>query len=122
MNIIKGPDLPTGGIIVENKESIFSSYMTGRGSFRLRARWKKEKINKKWIIVITEIPYQVQKTKLLEKLVELIDSKKLPLISSVSDESAEDIRIIIEPKNSKINPEILMESLFKFSDLETKFP
>ena len=120
LNIIKGPDLPTGGIIVENKESIFSSYMTGRGSFRLRARWKKEKINKKWIIVITEIPYQVQKTKLLEKLVELIDSKKLPLISSVSDESAEDIRIIIEPKNSKINPEILMESLFKFSDLETK--
>ena len=73
LNIIKGPDLPTGGIIVENKESIFSSYMTGRGSFRLRARWKKEKINKKWIIVITEIPYQVQKTKLLEKLVELID-------------------------------------------------
>ncbi len=121
LGFIKGPDFPTGGTIVESKDSIINSYITGKGGFRLRSKWFQEKITKnKWQIIITEIPYQVQKSKLLERIVELIDLKKISLISNVRDESAEDVRIIIEPKSYKLNPSLIMESLFKMSDLETR--
>lgn len=121
--LVQGPDFPTGGILVEPRESILESYRTGRGSFRLRARWHKEDGGRgTWVIVITEIPYQVQKSRLIEKIAELLIAKKLPLLDDVRDESAEDVRIVLEPKNRTVDPELLMESLFKLSDLENRFP
>ncbi len=122
MDFVKGPDFPTGGIIVESKESMLEAYETGRGSFRMRARWEVEDTGRgTYQIVVTEIPYQVQKSRLLEKLGELIEAKKLPLLDDVRDESAEDVRMILVPRSKSVEPEVLMESLFKVCDLETRF-
>ena len=121
MKVFKGPDFPTGGVIVEPRESILESYKIGRGSFRVRARYHIEDLSRgNWQIVITEIPYGVQKAKLIEKIADLINEKKLSIISDLRDESAEDIRVIIEPKNRTISPEGLMETLFKKTELETR--
>lgn len=121
--IVKGPDFPTGGLLVESRESIATSYQTGRGSFRVRARWLKEQTKgDNWQIVVTEIPYMVQKAKLVEKLAELINDKKIPMLDDVRDESAEDIRLVLMPKNANVEPELLMEALFRATDLESRFP
>ncbi|MEM9715042.1 MAG: DNA topoisomerase IV subunit A [Pseudomonadota bacterium] len=122
LEYVKGPDFPTGGIIVEPPESIANAYRTGRGSFRLRARWDVEELPRgMWQIVVTEIPYQVQKSKLIEKIAELIQTKKVPILGDVRDESAEDVRLILEPKSKSVEPSVLMETLFRLSDLETRF-
>ena len=119
---IPGPDFPTGGVIVEPRENILEAYRTGRGAFRLRARWEKEDLGKgQWQIVVTEIPYQVQKSKLIERLAELIQVKKVPILADVRDESTEDVRIILEPRSRTVDPELLMGMLFRNSDLETRF-
>ncbi|PRD45952.1 DNA topoisomerase IV subunit A [Phyllobacterium phragmitis] len=121
--MVPGPDFPTGGILVEPAEQILEAYRTGRGAFRLRARWHKEDGGRgTWVLVVTEIPYQVQKSRLIEKIAELLIAKKLPLLDDVRDESAEDVRIVLEPKNRSVDPELLMESLFKLTDLENRFP
>ncbi|RZJ40083.1 MAG: DNA topoisomerase 4 subunit A, partial [Brevundimonas sp.] len=121
--IVPGPDFPTGGVAVEGHASILDAYETGRGGVRLRARWETEDLGRGvWRIIVTEMPYQVQKSRLIEALADLIENKKAPLLGDVRDESAEDIRLILEPKNRTIEPEILMESLFKLSDLEVRFP
>ncbi len=118
-----GPDFPTGGVLVEPKELIAETYRTGRGSLRLRARWTKEDSSRgTWAIVITEIPYMVQKSRLIEKIAELLNEKKLPLVADIRDESAEDVRIVIEPKSRAVDPAMLMEHLFKLTELETRFP
>src|SRR5690349_3698720 len=118
---VKGPDFPTGGIIVDSKESIAEAYVTGRGSFRTRARWKQEEGSRgTWVIVITEIPWLVQKSRLVEKIAELLNEKKLPLVGDVRDESAEDVRLIIEPKSRAVDPALMMESLFRLTELESK--
>jgi topoisomerase-4 subunit A len=120
---VKGPDFPTGGIIVDSKESIAEAYMTGRGSFRTRAKWNQEDgARGTWIIVITQIPWLVQKSRLVEKIAELLNDKKLPLVENVRDESAEDIRLVIEPKSRAVDPELLMESLFRLTELESRIP
>jgi len=120
--LIPGPDFPTGGVIVEPRDSILDAYRTGRGAFRLRAKWEVEDLGRgTWQIVVTEIPFQVQKSKLIEKLAELIQIKKVPLLADVRDESAEDIRLILEPRARTVEPEVLMGSLFKNSDLELRF-
>lgn len=122
VKIVRGPDFPTGGILVESKDSILESYRTGRGSFRTRARWMKEELKQgTWQIVVTEIPYQVQKAKLVEQIANLITNKKLPMLDDVRDESAEDIRLVLVPKNRNVEPELLMEALFRVSDLESRF-
>lgn len=121
MQFIPGPDFPTGGILVESQASIINSYETGRGSFRLRARWEREdKGRGVYQIVVTEIPYGVQKSKLVEKIAELLLNKKLPLLKDIRDESADDIRLVIEPRAGTVDPNILMEQLFKLSDLEQR--
>lgn len=121
-NHVKGPDFPTGGIIVEDEEAIINAYQTGKGAFRLRARWHKEELKQgQYEIIVTEIPYQVQKSKLVEKIAELVNIKKIPMLDDVRDESAEDIRLVIVPKNRNIEPEILMEALYRHCDLETRF-
>src|SRR6266853_126840 len=118
---VKGPDFPTGGIIVDSKESIADAYMTGRGSLRTRARWNQEEgARGTWVIVITEIPWLVQKSRLVEKISDLLNDKKLPLADDVRDESAEDIRLVIEPKSRAVDPELLMESLFRLTELESR--
>jgi topoisomerase-4 subunit A len=118
---VKGPDFPTGGIIVDSKESIAEAYLTGRGSFRTRARWVQEEgARGTWVVVITEIPWLVQKSRLVEKIAELLNDKKLPLVGDVRDESAEDIRLVIEPKSRAVDPELLMESLFRLTELESR--
>ena len=120
--LIPGPDFPTGGVIVEPRDSILEAYATGRGAFRTRAKWQVEDLGRgTWQIVVTEIPYQVQKSKLIEKLAELIQIKKVPLLADVRDESAEDIRLILEPRARTVDPEVLMGSLFRNSDLEQRF-
>ncbi|HWE46276.1 MAG TPA: DNA topoisomerase IV subunit A [Caulobacteraceae bacterium] len=120
---IPGPDFPTGGIAVEPHASILDAYETGRGGVRLRARWEREDLGRgQWRVIVTEIPYQVQKARLIEQLAELIDQKKAPFLGDVRDESAEEMRLVLEPKTRAIEPEVLMESLFKLSDLETRFP
>ncbi len=122
VRFIPGPDFPTGGILVESKESIAESYRTGKGSFRLRARWEKEELKGgSYQIVVTEIPYQVQKSKLIERLADLISNKKIPQLDDVRDESTEDVRVVLVPKSRNIEPELLMEMLFRNSDLEVKF-
>ncbi|MBF9059688.1 DNA topoisomerase 4 subunit A [Rhodobacterales bacterium HKCCSP123] len=122
LTYIKGPDFPTGGVIVEPPESIAETYRSGRGAFRLRARWAVEDQGRgTWQIVVTEIPYQVQKSKLIEKLAELIQLKKVPILADVRDESADDIRIVLEPRSKNVDPEVLMGTLFRQSDLETRF-
>ena len=118
---VKGPDFPTGGIIVDSKESIAEAYMTGRGSFRTRAKWTQEEgARGTWVVVITEIPWLVQKSRLVEKIAELLNEKKLPLVGDVRDESAEDVRLIIEPKSRAVDPALMMESLFRLTELESK--
>jgi topoisomerase-4 subunit A len=118
---VKGPDFPTGGIIVDSKESIAEAYMTGRGSFRTRAKWVQEEgARGTWVVVVTEIPWLVQKSRLVEKIAELLNEKKLPLVGDVRDESAEDIRLIIEPKSRAVDPALMMESLFRLTELESK--
>ncbi|ENS10777.1 DNA topoisomerase IV subunit A [Brucella abortus] len=118
---VRGPDFPTGGILVEEHGNILEAYRTGRGAFRVRARWHKEEGNRgTWVIVVTEIPYQVQKSRLIEKIAELLLAKNLPLLDDIRDESAEDIRIVLEPKNRTVDPELLMESLFKLTELESR--
>jgi topoisomerase-4 subunit A len=122
VEMVPGPDFPTGGIIVESKASIAEAYATGRGGFRVRARWEREELPRGlWQIVVTEIPYQVQKSKLVEKLAELLQAKKLPLLDDVRDESSEDIRLVLVPKSKTVEPEHLMESLFRSTELETRF-
>ena len=119
---IRGPDFPTGGTIVEPPENILNAYKTGRGSLRLRARFSIEDLGRgQWQIVISEIPFQVQKSKLIEKIAELIQTKKIPILEDVRDESAEDVRIVLEPKSKNVEPNVLMETLFKISDLEVRF-
>lgn len=119
---VQGPDFPTGGTIVEPRENILQAYETGRGSFRMRAKWHVEEgARGMYQIIVTEIPYQVQKSRLIEKIADLIYNKKLPILGDVLDESSEDIRIVIEPKNRTIEPEMLMESLYKLTDLESRF-
>ena len=122
LEYIPGPDFPTGGTIVEPKENILEAYRTGRGSFRLRSKYEVEQLPRGlWQIVVTEIPYQVQKSKLIEKLAELIQLKKLPILADVRDESAEDIRLVLEPRSKNVDPDVLMGMLFKASDLEVRF-
>ncbi len=122
IEMVKGPDFPTGGVIVEPKEAIREAYLTGRGSFRTRARWSVEDLGRgTWNIVVTEIPFQVQKSKLIERLAEIIETKKVPLLADVRDESADDIRIVLEPRSRNVDPEMLMGMLFRNSDLETRF-
>ncbi len=121
MKWVKGPDFPTGGVIVDSKESIAEAYTTGRGAFRTRAKWSQEEgARGTWVIVITEIPWLVQKSRLVEKIAELLNEKKLPLVGDVRDESAEDIRLVIEPKSRAVDPELLMESLFRLTELESR--
>jgi topoisomerase-4 subunit A len=116
-----GPDFPTGGVLVEPRDTIIEAYRTGRGSFRLRARWESEKLpHGQYQIVITEIPYQVQKSRLIEKVAELLQARKLPMLNDIRDESAEDVRIVLEPKNRTVDAELLMEHLFKQTDLEVR--
>jgi topoisomerase-4 subunit A len=123
IQFIPGPDFPTGGILVEPRDSILLSYETGRGSFRLRARWTTEdKGRGVYQIVVTEIPYGVQKSKLIEKIAELLTAKKLPLLRDVRDESADDIRVVLEPRAGTVDANILMEQLFRLSDLEVRVP
>jgi topoisomerase-4 subunit A len=122
VNVMPGPDFPTGGLLVEGRESILETYRTGRGSFRLRATWEVEKLNHGlYQIVLTEIPYQVQKSKLIEKIAELLEAKKLPLLADVRDESTHEVRVVLEPKNRTIEAEMLMEQLFRQTDLEIRF-
>jgi topoisomerase IV subunit A len=123
MEFVQGPDFPTGGIIVDSRALILDAYETGRGGFRLRAKWQQEDQGRgTWTIVVTEIPYQVQKAKLIEKIAELLIARKLPLLEDVRDESAEDIRVVLVPKNRTVDPGLLMESMFKLTELETRFP
>ena len=123
LQFVRGPDFPTGGVLVESPESIRDAYATGRGGFRVRAKWNVEREKGgAWNIVVTEIPYQVQKSRLIERLAEMLQAKKLPFLGDIRDESAEDIRIVLEPKSRRIEPEVVMESLFKLSDLETRVP
>jgi topoisomerase-4 subunit A len=123
LQFIPGPDFPTGGVLVEGKDSILRSYGTGRGSFRIRARWTTESLKGGgYKIVVTEIPYQVAKSKLIEKIADLLSEKKLPLLGDIQDESTEEIRLILEPKSRSVDPEILMESLFRHTDLEVRIP
>ncbi|WP_022708673.1 DNA topoisomerase IV subunit A [Bartonella bovis] len=120
---VLGPDFPTGGILVEPKKSIKESYCTGRGLFRLRSRWHQEQSSRgSYVIVVTEIPYQVQKSRLIEKTAELLLARRLPMLEDIHDESAEDIRIVLIPKNRTVDAELLMESLFKLTDFEVRFP
>jgi topoisomerase-4 subunit A len=123
LKYVKGPDFPTGGIVVDSQESIAEAYATGRGSFRVRAKWKQEEGSRgTWAIVVTEIPYMVQKSRLIERIAELLNEKKLHLVADIRDESAEDVRIVIEPKSKNVDPELMMESLFKLTELENRIP
>ncbi|MEC8067939.1 MAG: DNA topoisomerase IV subunit A [Pseudomonadota bacterium] len=121
LNHVKGPDFPLGGVLVESAESIADAYLTGKGGFKLRAKWEKEEFERgQYHIVVTEIPYQVQKSKLIEKLADLINLKKVPWLVDVRDESDENIRIVLEPKNRNVDADQLMEHLFKLTDLESR--
>ncbi|MBN2751369.1 MAG: DNA topoisomerase IV subunit A [Rhodospirillaceae bacterium] len=122
MRFVPGPDFPTGGILVEAAASMQDAYETGRGGFRLRARWNVEKLSHGlYQIVVTEVPYQVQKSKLIERIAELMSMRRLPLLADVRDESTEDVRLVLEPKNRTIDADLLMEQLFKVTDLEIRF-
>jgi topoisomerase IV subunit A len=118
-----GPDFPTGGIIIDSRESIIDAYKTGKGGFRVRARWSQEELGRGgWHIVVTEIPYLVQKSRLIERIAELLTDKKLTLLGDVRDESAEDIRVVLEPKSRNTDPAVMMEQLFRATELETRIP
>jgi topoisomerase IV subunit A len=123
LKYVPGPDFPTGGLILDSRESIAEAYATGRGSFRVRARWEKEDAGRgTYQVVITEIPWQVQKSRLVERIAELLNEKKLPLVAEVRDESTEDIRLVIEPRARTVDPLLMMESLFKLTELESRIP
>ena len=123
LKYVPGPDFPTGGLIVDPRESIAEAYATGRGSFRVRARWHKEETGRgTYLIVVTQIPWLVQKTRLIEKMAELLNDKKLPLVVDFRDESTEDVRLVIEPRARTVDAELLMESLFKLTELESRIP
>src|ERR1700722_15064115 len=123
LKYVQGPDFPTGGIVVDAAETIAEAYTTGRGSFRVRARWKTEETGRgTYLIVVTEIPWQVQKMRLIERIAELMNEKKLPLLADMRDESAEDVRIVFEPRSRSVDPALLMESLFKLTELENRIP
>ena len=118
-----GPDFPTGGIVIDDRASILDAYKTGRGGFRVRARWTTEDLGRGgWQIVITEIPYLVQKSRLIEKCAELLTAKRLPLLADIRDESAEDVRIVLEPKSRTVDPALLMEQMFRNTELESRIP
>jgi topoisomerase-4 subunit A len=119
---VQGPDFPTGGIIVDSRESLLAAYESGRGAFRVRARWAEEKLkNGQWQIVITEIPYQVQKSRLIERIADLLVEKKLALLADIRDESTDEVRVVLEPRSRNVDPAVLMESLFRQTDLESRF-
>jgi topoisomerase-4 subunit A len=123
LKYVPGPDFPTGGLIIDSREAIAEAYATGRGSFRVRARWHKEETGRgTYLLVITEIPWLVQKGRLVEKLADLLNERKLPLVADVRDESAEDIRLVIEPRARTVDAALVMESLFRLSDLESRIP
>jgi topoisomerase-4 subunit A len=123
MKIVTGPDFPTGGVIVETKEGLREVYATGRGGVRVQAKWTKEDLGRgMWRVIVTEIPYQVQKSKLMERLAELIETKKAPLLEDAMDESTEDVRIVLTPKSRTVEADVLMASLFRQCELETRFP
>ena len=123
LKFVPGPDFPTGGLVVDPPETIAEAYATGRGSFRLRARWKTEDTGRgTYLIVVTEIPWQVQKMRLVERIAELINEKKLPLVADMRDESAEDVRLVFEPRSRSVDPALMMESLFKLTELESRVP
>ena len=123
LKYVPGPDFPTGGVIVDDAAAIAEAYITGRGSFRVRALWDKEDTGRGgWQVVITEVPWLVQKSRLVEKIAELLNDKKLPLVGDVRDESAEDLRLVIEPRARTVDAELLMESLFKLTELESRIP
>ena len=121
IDLVPGPDFPTGGTLVESREAVMEASRTGRGSFRVRARWEVEPLkNGTWQIVVTEIPYQVQKSRLVERMAELLQARKLALLDDIRDESAADIRLVLEPKSRNVDPDVLMESLFRQTDLESR--
>jgi topoisomerase-4 subunit A len=123
IDVMPGPDFPTGGVLVEPRESIIQAYTTGRGSFRLRAKWITEELERGvYQIVVTEIPYQVQKSRLIERMAVLLEEKKLPLLADVRDESTDDVRLVLEPKSRNVEAAVLMESLFRATELETRVP
>src|SRR3984957_14392091 len=123
LKYVPGPDFPTGGVVVDDPAAIAEAYITGRGSFRVRARWEKEDTGRGgWQVGVTEIPWLVQKSRLVEKIAELFNDKKLPLVGDVRDESAEDIRLVIEPRARTVDAELMMESLFKLTELESRIP
>ncbi len=122
LKYVKGPDFPTGGVCIEDAASMEEAYATGRGGFRMRARWHTEDLGRgRYQVVVTEIPYQVQKSRLIEKIAELIQSKKMAAVADIRDESAEDIRLILEPRTGNIDAAVMMESVFKQTDLESRF-
>jgi topoisomerase IV subunit A len=123
VTFVPGPDFPTGGIVVDTPAAIAETYRTGRGSFRVRARWKKEDTGRgTWAVVVSEIPYGIPKSRLIEKIAELLQERKLPMLADVRDESAEDVRIVLEPRARTVDPVILMESLFRLTELESRIP
>ncbi|MBL4766862.1 MAG: DNA topoisomerase IV subunit A [Rhodobacteraceae bacterium] len=122
LKFVPGPDFPTGGVIVEPPESIAQTYRTGRGSIRLRCKYEIEDLGRgQWQIIVTEIPYQVQKSRLIEKLAEIIQVKKVPILGDVRDESADDVRLVLEPRSKNVDPDVLMSMLYRYSDLEIRF-
>ena len=122
VDLIPGPDFPTGGVMVETRATVLDAYRTGRGSFRVRAKWHVEELGRgMWQIIVTEIPFQVPKSRLIEKLAEIIQTKKIPILADVRDESADDVRIVLEPRSRTVEPDMLMGQLFRASDLESRF-
>ncbi|MCY4288629.1 MAG: DNA topoisomerase IV subunit A [Aestuariivita sp.] len=122
LNYVRGPDFPTGGVLVEDRATIADAYRTGRGSLRLRCQWHQEHLERgQWQIVVTEIPYQVQKSKLVEKVASIIQARKIPILTDVRDESADDVRLVFEPRSKNVDPELLMGMLWRHTDLETRF-
>ena len=121
LGYVKGPDFPTGGVLVEPGETMRATYSSGKGGFRLRAKWEVEREKGgSWQIIVTEIPYQVQKSRLIEKMAEMLQDRKLPMLADIRDESAEDIRLVLEPKSRRLDPEVVMESLFRLTELEVR--
>jgi topoisomerase-4 subunit A len=122
VEFIPGPDFPTGGVLAESREAVVEAYKTGRGSFRVRAKWTTEKLGHgQYQIVVTEIPYQIQKSRLIEKVAEMLTNKQLPLLEDIRDESAETVRIVLVPRNRTVDPEVLMSQMFQHTDFETRF-
>jgi topoisomerase-4 subunit A len=123
LTFVQGPDLPTGGIIIDDRDMIAEAYRTGRGAFRVRARWHREDTGRGgWVVVVTEVPYGIAKARLIEKIAELLQEKKLPLLADVRDESAEDVRVVFEPRSRGVDETLLMESLFRLTELEARIP